>query len=1191
MKKVGYILTLIITITYLLLPTVYGVDTELEKNNTIVENTREVEKQENIDDAVETKKTDNIEELEELEELEKNENIDNIEKVEKNENADNIEKSEKKENTDKIRKLEKTENTNNINEIDNNNNLDEIHTNKTENIKATEQTIEEGTYKINTCVDSNKYIDVSGGSNKNEANIQIWEKSNVEQQKYEITYLNNGYYKITALHSGKVLDVQGAGKSNGTNVWQYEWNGSDAQQWIIQEEGNGHYSIISKCNELYLDVNGANNSNGTNVQVYEGNGSKAQQFKFEKYEPLQGKKTIEEGTYKINTCIDSNKYVDVSGGSNKNEANIQIWEKSNVEQQKYEITYLNNGYYKITALHSGKVLDVQGAGKSNGTNVWQYEWNGSDAQQWIIQEEGNGKYSIISKCNELYLDVNGANNSNGTNIQVYEGNGSKAQQFKFEEEENIEAKKTLEDGIYKINTKINSNKYLDINGGSTQNGANAQIWDNGNVYQQRFQVTYLNNGYYKLEALHSRKVLDVESAGKNNGTNVWQYEYNESDAQQWILKELEDGYYRIISKCNKLSLDVAGGKDQNGTNVQVYEWNGSNAQQFKFEKVETLQGKKTIEDGTYKIKMSSTDNMLVTVETRNKGNGANAFLEKDDEYKSQKYRVTYLNNGFYKIEAAHSGKVLDVEAAGKDRGTNVWQYEYNGSYAQQWVIQEEENGCYSIISRCNELYLDVNGGAATSGTNIQTYDGNGSQAQKFYFEETEVQSVDTGFYEIQMVKDNNKVVEVANSSSSNEANVQIGTKTNRNNQKLYIKYDAKSKNYKITMAHSAKSLDVAGGQAVSGTNVWQYENNDTNAQRWNFKYFEIDATFNIISECGNKDLVLDVNGGDTTSGTNVQIYENNNTTAQRFKIVETELNTSSFLNLDEQKYPGYKESLEKLQAQHPNWKINIKYTGIDWNTAVDSEDQKKGNIPYSKTDRTGNWRHLTDTAEYSSGWYRASREAIAYMMDPRNSLDDGYIFQFQDLTSNSGSYNDILRMISGTFLTRYEQWSTNEIVNAILGAAQINNVSPFHITARILQEQGKNGNSLNGYNYEGTIVYNLFNINDTSGLSDDGTIYGRARGAYRRQWFTPITCIMGSTHFLRSNYFDRGQITLYYQKYNIVSEPLFEHQYMQNIRAANDEGKRVSDSYKASGLIDSEFTFEIPVYENMPISPCSRPTT
>ena len=440
-----------------------------------------------------------------------------------------------------------------------------------------------------------------------------------------------------------------------------------------------------------------------------------------------------------------------------------------------------------------------------------------------------------------------------------------------------------------------------------------------------------------------------------------------------------------------------------------------------------------------------------------------------------------------------------------------------------------------------------------------------------------------------MTKDNNMVLEVENGSTVNEANVRIGVKKDKNHQKFYIEYDEKNRNYKIIAAHSSKAIDVCGGEAESGTNVWQYDDNNSKAQKWKIKELE-DHNYNIISECGSGNLVLDVNGGRADNGANVQIYEANNTIAQKFKIVGTRINAPSFASLDEQKYPGYKENLVRLQEQHPNWKINIKYTGIDWNTAVEAENQKDGNVPYSKTDRTGEWRHATDTAQYSSGWYRASSAAIAYMMDPRNSLDDEYVFQFQDLTSNSGSYNDILAMISGSFLTRYESWSTSDIINSILGAAQINNVSPFHITSRIMQEQGTNGNSLNGYNYEGRIVYNLFNINDITG-SDAGTMYGRARRADREQWYSPITCIMGSTHFLRSNYFDRGQTTLYYQKYNVVSQPLFHHQYMQNIRAANDEGYRIAKSYKNNGLIDSEFTFEIPVYENMPSSPCSRPRT
>lgn len=447
---------------------------------------------------------------------------------------------------------------------------------------------------------------------------------------------------------------------------------------------------------------------------------------------------IQNGIYKIKSLVSDNKYIDISAGAKDNCANVQIWEKSDVEQQSFKITYLNNGYYKIEACHSNKVLDVAGAGNTNGTNVWQYEDNGSNAQQWKIEKLNNGFFKVVSKCNKLSLDVSGGNSLNGTNIQVYEWNESSAQQFKFEEVEKIEKEKTLENGIYKINTKINNEQYLDINGGSKENGANLQIWEKSNVNQQRFKITYLNNGYYKIEAYHSNKALDVANAGQTSGTNIWQYENNGSDAQQWILKKLDNGYYRIISKCNKLSLDVSGGNSLNGTNIQVYEWNGSNAQQFKFELSEPVIGKKTISDGVYKIQLATTENMLLSVQNRNKKDGANVYLDKDNDYNSQKFQITYLNNGYYKIEAVHSKKVLDVAGAGNTNGTNIWQYEYNGSDAQQWVIKDAKNGSYNIVSKCNELYLDVSGGLAESGTNIQVFEGNGSNAQKFKFSKTEI---------------------------------------------------------------------------------------------------------------------------------------------------------------------------------------------------------------------------------------------------------------------------------------------------------------------------------------------------------------------------------------------------------------------------------------------------------------------
>ena len=337
-----------------------------------------------------------------------------------------------------------------------------------------------------------------------------------------------------------------------------------------------------------------------------------------------------------------------------------------------------------------------------------------------------------------------------------------------------------------------------------------------------------------------------------------------------------------------------------------------------------------------------------------------------------------------------------------------------------------------------------------------------------------------------------------------------------------------------------------------------------------------------------------VNDGETagTTGKNLQI------SAIQIKIVikDSNKNLSNFSSLDESKYPGYKEKLQKLQEQYPNWIITIDYTGLDWSAVLDGEQQMAGTQPKSLTQAGNEWRD-GDT-EYQPGWYKASRTAIAYMMDPRNSLDDEYIFQFQDLTSSAGRYSDIEKMIQGSYLTEYEKnnvTTTESIINTILSSAETYSVSPYHLTSRMLQEQGTNGTPLSdGYLYDGAqgerIVYNLFNIKATGATKEEIWQNG-ASYAYDNRWFSPELCINGSASFLNNGYLKRGQATLYYQKYNVVAYPYYENQYMQNIRAANDEGQRIAKEYKENGLIKSEFEFTIPVFENMPKDAASRPST
>lgn len=67
-------------------------------------------------------------------------------------------------------------------------------------------------------------------------------------------------------------------------------------------------------------------------------------------------------------------------------------------------------------------------------------------------------------------------------------------------------------------------------------------------------------GVYLLEsALDSNKVMDVNGGHTGAGTIVQLYEKNGAYAQQWVFYRLDDGSYRIVNAGSWKLLDVVGG--------------------------------------------------------------------------------------------------------------------------------------------------------------------------------------------------------------------------------------------------------------------------------------------------------------------------------------------------------------------------------------------------------------------------------------------------------------------------------------------------------------------------------------------------------------------------------------------------------------------------------------------------------
>ncbi len=305
-------------------------------------------------------------------------------------------------------------------------------------------------------------------------------------------------------------------------------------------------------------------------------------------------------------------------------------------------------------------------------------------------------------------------------------------------------------------------------------------------------------------------------------------------------------------------------------------------------------------------------------------------------------------------------------------------------------------------------------------------------------------------------------------------------------------------------------------------------------------------------------------------------------------------------NVDEIKYPGIKDKLIQLKKANPNWKFTLYYTDIDWNTAIYNETEGLHSRSLVQG-KEGEW--ICDTCKTKvydkGGWMCASKKAVAYLMDVRNYLNENYIFQFEELSYNPNTYtlSGIERILSGTFMyeTSIRDYYNNPefenitFAQAIMDAASISGVSPYHLASRMRQELGINGsNSIYGTypGYEG--YYNFYNISAYSGENpiENGLKYASntQEGKYLLPWNDPVKAIKGGAIWIARNYIAAGQDTLYFEKFDVVSNgtSFYTHQYMQNIFAAKNEGNITYKAYKNLGILDTNFNFIIPIYENMP---------
>ncbi|MBO5358250.1 MAG: hypothetical protein J6A78_02910 [Clostridia bacterium] len=310
---------------------------------------------------------------------------------------------------------------------------------------------------------------------------------------------------------------------------------------------------------------------------------------------------------------------------------------------------------------------------------------------------------------------------------------------------------------------------------------------------------------------------------------------------------------------------------------------------------------------------------------------------------------------------------------------------------------------------------------------------------------------------------------------------------------------------------------------------------------------------------------------------------------------------------------SYHSYLTALHEQYPNWVFAADNINLTYQEAIALENifprKLVGSQYYSwRSMDSGAYNWNTSSYVVTDGrWYAASREVIAYYMDPRNFLNtnDAYIFMKQSYDASSQSIAGIRELLKGRFMAN-NYVDANDMVYGgdfalvIMEAARQSGVNPYILASTIIQEQGTYGSVFsNGtLTYNGVTVYNFFNFG-VNGATESEKRANGARYAYNAGWTTRSAAIIGGalkyakpyTSYINNDldnpYYN--QDTYFYMDYNILNPSKTYHQYAQNVADQVSSSAILRKLY--TGNVTTHLTFRIPVYKDnsLPDIPVSLP--
>ncbi|MFC8918371.1 RICIN domain-containing protein [Streptomyces sp. NPDC047821] len=130
-------------------------------------------------------------------------------------------------------------------------------------------------------------------------------------------------------------------------------------------------------------------------------------------------------------------------------------------------------------------------------------------------------------------------------------------------------------------TAAHSGKCLDIEGGKTTDGINAQQYTCNATDAQKWNAVAGRSATFELRNVKSGKCLEIQGKSVKNGAAVQQFTCGQGDHQRWrmmLVDPVRKLYELQPAHAQGMCVDVPSAKQDNGIDAQLYTCNRSDAQ-------------------------------------------------------------------------------------------------------------------------------------------------------------------------------------------------------------------------------------------------------------------------------------------------------------------------------------------------------------------------------------------------------------------------------------------------------------------------------------------------------------------------------------------------------------------------------------------------------------------------------------